>query len=427
MPILSNAISRLRTSGSNPALGEQRASGLAWPARSLSGITVTDDKALGLTAVYRSVTLISTTAGGQPIHVHHEKADGTAERLKTDDTRYLWGRPNREMTRQTYWETVVGHETMGDAFLFVVKDGRGRVMPKSQAQPGDDWGVWYVEPWRTQTGRTSDGRKIYVVDHNEDAPMIDFAEGGEIIHVPNWGRNSLRGINPLSIAPAAISLGLSAQEYAERFFSQDSTPRGLLTSEQVISPEDADRIIARWERNNATLARAHRIAVLGNGAKFQPISISPEDAQLLEERRFQLAEIARLFGIPPHMLGDTERSTSWGSGIEEQTRGFLTFTLQPHINRFEQAIDDALLKREGTDRYVKFDLGGLLRPNLLQRYQAYAMGYGRWLTPNDIRRDEDLPPIDGGDELLAAVNLVPIDQLGLADNPPVASQNGNRA
>lgn len=408
--VLDSIRRRIRTSGSNLALAGRDGSwpGFGpirlvsgpdyWPARSFSGVTITDEAALGLSAAYRSIVLIATTAGGQPIHVYEVDGDGNRNRVEDDATRYLWDRPNPEMTNQTFWETVIGHEVMGDAFLFIVKNRR--------EQPLE---LWYIEPWRVRTGRTSEGRKVYEVDN--EYVLVDFADGGEVIHVPNWGRDSLRGISPIKVANSAISLGISAQEYAERFFSQDSTPRGVLTSDQVLSPEQADALSARWTRLNSGPANAHRTAVLGAGAKFQAVSVSPEDAQLLEERRFQLAEIARLFGVPPHMLGDTERSTSWGTGIEEQTRGFLTFTLQAHINRFEQAINYALLRRAETRRYVRFDMTGLLRPNALQQAQLHALGYGRWLTPNDIRRDLDLPPVEGGDELLAAQNLVPLDQL----------------
>lgn len=394
-----------------------------WPTRTASGFIVTADNALSLSAVYASVRLLATTAAGLPIHVYEESADGAPTAVRTSDTQYLWGDPNNEMTPQTFWEAVIGHEVLeGDAFIYVSKNGRGDVALEERASPGDMWGIWYIEPWRVRVGRTTDGRKVYQVD-NEDV-LFDFRAGGEIVHVPNWARSSLRGVNPISMARSAIGLASASQEYAERFFSQDSTPRGALSTDQDLSPEQADKLAAQWERNNAGLDKAHRTAVLSNGAKFQAISVNPDDAQLLEERRFQLSDIARFFGIPPHMLGDTERSTSWGTGIEEQTRGFLTYTLQAHINRIEQAIDSALLKRSKTNRYVKFELGGLLRPNLLQRYQAHALGYGRWLTANNIRRLEDLPDIAGGDDLLTMTNMIPVEQLMelvRAQNPP---QNG---
>lgn len=408
MPVLSNTLRRARTSGDNPATAD-RAGGwdFPWRSRTNSSIRVNSDRALALTTVYRCVTLIAATCGGLPLHVYEKDAQGQPHIIETPDTSYLWLNPNDEMTPQTLWETAYGQETLGDAFLFVDKEA-GAPNPDS---------LWYIEPERVRVGRLRNAvngiparTKIYEVDG--ELPMIDYRAGGEIVHIPNWGRSPLRGINPISVAAEAIGLSISAEEYAARFFDQDSTPRGLLTTDANLNDQQADTLAARWEKKSAGLRNAHRTAVLGSGAKFQAISVNPSDAQLLEERKFQVNEIARLFGVPPHMVGDVERSTSWGSGIEEQTLGFLQFTLQPHIRRFEQAINTALLMRELTGRYVKFDLDGLLRGTTLRRYQAYAIGYGRFLTTNDIRRDEDLPPIEGGDELVSLPGVLPLSQTG---------------
>jgi len=386
----------IRTTGPNPAL-TPRPRSVSW-SRSYSGVSVTEETAIGLSAVYRSIVLIATTAGGLPLHVYRELPDGSRQRIRPEGMRVLWDKPNPDMTRQTFWEVVFGHEVMGDAFIFVVKD-----------RNGDPLELWPIEPSRVKIGRTPEGRKVYQVDDLD--PMIDYSSGGEIIHIPNFGRDGLRGLSPIKASPAVVSLGLSSQEYADRFFGADSTPNGLLSSDQDLTMEQAQEIADLWEATHQGLERQHRIAVLGRGANFHPVSISPHDAQLLEERRFQLSEIARLFGVPPHMLGDVDRSTSWGSGIEEQTHGFLTFTLQAHINRFEHAVNDSLLRKGSTGRFLKFDLGGLLRGTTLQRYQAYAVGYGRWLSVNEIRRDEDLSPIEGGDDVLAPQNLIPLEDL----------------
>lgn len=411
MPILSNIIrGRTRTTGPNPALAGYMDSGFSsWPSRTLSGAEISDDKALGLTAVLRSITLISTTAGGLPINVYQrDRGDGASQNIETPQTAYLWDRPNPEMTRQTYWETVIGHEVMGDAFLFVVKN-----------RFDDPLQLWYIEPWRVRTGRTEDGVKVYEVDNKW--ALIDFASGGEIIHVPNWGRSPLRGINPLKAASGALGLGISSQEYAERFFDEDEIPRGLITTDQVISEEESGRLWARWR---AQVRRG--TPFLGNGAKFQTINITPEEAQLIDERRFQLAEVARIFGIPPHMLGDTERSTSWGTGIEEQTRGFLTFTLQAHINRFEHAINDALLKKFTTRRYVKFELGGLLRPDSLKQAQIFhILIQARVMVPNEARKLLDLPAKEGGDEFLAQGGMMPVSALLEQEPAPGAAPSAN--
>lgn len=408
MPVLDSIATLIRRRGSNLATTEQYPRQY-WPTR--TGITaISDDLALSLTAVYRCVVLLSSTAAGLPLHVYQEDSDGQAQRIKPQTLRFLWDRPNPEMTKQTFWEAVLGHEVMGDAFIFVVKNADDAPLQ-----------VWYIEPWRVAVGRTSpdsngNRRKVYKIDGERSSALIDYMDGGEIIHVPNWSRESLRGVSPIRAAGGALSLAISGEDVANRFFSEDSVPRGILRTPANLSQQEADDIMALWEQRNAN---RRRTALLAGGLEYQTVAISPEDAQLLEQRHFQLGEIARLFGVPPHMIGDTERSTSWGTGILEQTQGFLAYTLQPHINRFEQAINDALLRRGDTNRYVKFELGGLLRPNLVQRYQAYSMSYARFQTANEIRALEELPPIEGGDELLAPLNLAAAEQVvGLGGAPP---------
>lgn len=413
MPVLDNMIRRVRTTGENPATS--RYPNWTFASRSNTGRVYSDEAALSLTAVYDCVRLISTVAGGLPLHVFEKQEDGSSREIETSDTAYLWSRPNVEQTMQTFWETVYGHEAMGDSFLFVDKNFLGL--------PADE-GLWYVEPWRVRVGRLREavGRipartKIYEIDN--ELPMIDYRQGGEIVHIPNWGRSTLRGLNPLSVAAQAVDLGLSAEEYAARFFSENSVPPGIISSEQDLSPEQAAKLAAQWQAGGAGLANLHRTRVLSNGAKFQQISISPEESQLLEERKFQVSEIARLFGIPPHLVGDVERSTSWGSGIEEQTLGWLSFGLTSHIKRFEQAINDALLVRQLTRRYVKFDLRGLLRGTTLRRYQAYKLA--DWMTDDEKRELEDMAPLPNGAgaKLLKQVNMAPVENLGEAAGVPV--------
>lgn len=410
--VLARVRQRIRLSGPNPAL-ESQSNGWPgagplrfvsgpdrWPKRSASGVAVNDESALGLTTVYRCVVLISTVVGGQPIHIY--KTDGGEKvRAEDDSNAYLWDRPNPEMTNQTFWETVVGHEVMGDAFLFVVKSGRGEPLE-----------LWYIEPWRVVTGRATNGRKVYLVDNEE--VLVDFADGGEIIHVPNWSRTPLRGVSPISVAAEAIALGISSQSYADRFFGADQTPSGLLTTDQDLTQEQADELQARWAEKHSGPNASHRTSVLANGAKFQAISVNPHDAQLLEERTFQKSEIATLFGVPPWMVGDlTHASQGGGSGLEDQFRNFLSLTLQAHINRFEQAINYALLRRRETRRYVKFDMTGLLRPNALQQAQLLdILVKAGILAPNEARKDLDRAPLPGGDSLILPMNMTPAEQLG---------------
>jgi HK97 family phage portal protein len=173
---------------------------------------------------------------------------------------------------------------------------------------------------------------------------------------------------------------------------------------------------ASWKAKHSGAAQAHDVAVLGAGVTFQPVSFPPEDVQFVESRKFQIDEIARIYGIPPHMLFQTDRSTSWGTGIEQQGLGFVVYTLRPWLTRFEQRISRLL----PNPQYVKFAVEGLLRGDTKGRYESYAIARNwGWMSVNEIRGHEDLPPIEGGDQYLSPLNMAPIGADPAGDVPPV--------
>lgn len=404
MTVLSSVTRRIRTSGKNVALVESRWPSWPWPSTSIAGTPVTDTSALGLPAFYRGVTLIARTLGGLPPQVFHEDigqdgSEGATSKLKTPDTGYIWMRPNPEQTKQAFWERIFADLVRGNAFIFVEKDGRGQPLH-----------LWHIARRRVRVGRTENLQKIYELDG--EAPMIDYKEGGEIVHIPNWGEDIV-GYDPVSIAAEAISLGLSAQEYAARSVSEGQVPPGMLTTEMKLTPAEAQELSEAWGAQRSGVRNQLKIKVMGSGAKFQQLSVDPEKMQLESLRKLQNTQVATLLGLPPYLVGDMDHaSQGGGNGLEEQNRALVQFNFQAHLNAVEQAVSDALLVRELTDRYMRFNLAGLLRGSLLQRYQAYAMGYGRWLTAADIRAWEDMEAIDGSELLLAAVNMVPVEQLG---------------
>lgn len=403
MPLLTEAARRIRTSGPNPTTDADRERSTWWQSwpwggKTLTGETVSDETALTLTAFYRGVTLIASACAGLPMHVYREtEVNGVGRRDETPATRYLWGRPNPEMSRISMWERVFADEVRGNAFVFVEKDAIGRVES-----------LWWLDRKRVQVGRAPDDRKVYLVDG--EIVMMDYSAGGEIVHIPNWG-DGLVGYDIVKLAAQAISLGLSAEKYAANTFGQGSVPPGIITTDQVLTPKQARDMSEAWDRRHAGTANSQRVAVFGLGAKFQPVARDMAEMEMRSLRSFQVGDIARLLGIAPHLLGDIERSTSWGSGIAEQGEATVRYSLMPHLTRVKQAIDDALLVNELTGQYVEFDAAGLLRGSLLQRYQAHAIAFGRFLTANEIRQLENLPPVDGGDELLAPVNLAPLEAM----------------
>lgn len=391
---------RIRTRGPNPNLVETTGTPMgAWQVRTPSGATVTDDSALGVAAFFRGVQLIASLVGGLPIHVLQERQDGASESVTTPGTYYLRRRPNVEMGKQTFWEHAAADEVRGNAFIWVDKD--------EERASVDPIGIWYIDRRRMAVGRARSGRKVYLLDNT--IAMIDYREGGEIIHIPNWG-DGLTGYDLVKVMRNALSLNMTAEEYASSFFDQNDVPPGYLSTAQILTPEESDEIEERWHARRAGTKNQRRIAVVSGGATFNALNANPEDAQMQELRQFQGEDVARFLGIPPHMLGYTEKITSFGAGIAEQTLGFVRFTMQAHVNRFENAIDDALLMREQTRRYVKLAMEGLLRGTTLQRYQAYKLA--DWMTPDEKRKLEDLPPIPGGDVLPVPSTMIPLDDLG---------------
>jgi HK97 family phage portal protein len=212
------------------------------------------------------------------------------------------------------------------------------------------------------------------------------------------------GVSPIRLARQGIGLALAAEEYGARCSpTARSPPASCRPTSGSTSPQPTDS--RRWEAKAKGIANAHKAVVLDSGAKFQQLTIPPEDAQFIETRRFQISEVARIFGVPPHMLMDTEKSTSWGTGIEQQGIGFVVYTLRPWLTRVEQRLTKML---RPNNVFAKYSVEGLLRGDTQGRYAAYAQGrqWG-WLSINDIRKLEDLPPVDGGDAYITPLNMQP--------------------
>lgn len=397
--VMTSLVNRTRRNGPNPVL-KPGSGAWGWTySRDSSSPRVDDIGALSLTAFYRGVSFIGSNVAALPLHIYEEREDGSKVKVKTPDTAYLWQRPNSEMARQSLWERIIADEVRQKGVIYVQKDRND--LPA---------GIWHLSRQRVKVGRTTDGMKAYQVDG--EIPMIDYKQGGEIVHIPNWG-DGMDGYDIVSLASRALGLGLSAEQYAHESLATGMVPPGVITTDQSLTKEQADGVVAEWKRRHAGISKSQDIAFLGNGAHFEQLSIDHEKMQMEQLRRFQVEEISRLLGLPPHLLGDVDHaSQGGGNGVEEQNLTLIRFTLQAHINRIEQAIDDNLLATELTGRYCKFDLRGLMRGAMLQRYQAYAMGYGRWLTAGDIRELEDMEPVDGDEMLLAQANMVPAEQLG---------------
>ncbi len=373
--------------------------GLGGASRVANLPAVNPETAIRITAVYRAVKIIASTIGMLPFTIY-SKAD-TGEKSPISPTHpgsWLVDTPNPEVTRSVFWETSIGHCLLsGNCYWFVQKDGLERARE-----------LWPINPKRVQVLRDpATRRKFYTLDNDQSVPYADYlADGsGEIVHVMDWSQDGLKGVSVLRQARLALQINMAAEEFAARLFADGSLPGGIITTNADLNEDQARKLKDRWERYHKGLSNAHRVAVLDNGASWQQTMISPEEAQFLQTRGFQVQEIARLFGIAPHLLADVTQSTSWGKGIEEQMRNTVTFTLQPFVRRFEDAASFKVLSR-WPNLYGRFDLNELLRGDTFRRYQGYAFGR-QWgfLSINDIRRMEDLPNVPGGDDYMVPMNM----------------------
>ena len=354
---------------------------------------VNEDSAVAISAVYRAVQLIASTIASLPLHVYEPQDDGSNKLVTYAEDSYLWRRPNEEVPDVVFWETVIGHEVLnGNAFLFVEPDDNG-----------DPYQLWPIAPQRVQVRRDDKGVKYYLVDGSE--VLRDWLYGGEIVHVPGFGTDGLKGLSPIRLFALTFGLTKAAEEYAGELFVNGAQPSGVLQAPEGVEfePHEAKAIQAGWEEAHGP-GKRHKVAVLDGGLTWKETSINPEDAQMLTTRQFQVAEIARIFGIPEHLIGSHDKQSSWGAGIEANFRAWLQTGLLPHMRRFESTIRDELLRQKRT---VRWEVEGLLRGTSTERATFYkTMREIGVYTVNDILALENRPGIGPeGDTRVQPLNM----------------------
>ena len=234
----------------------------------------------------------------------------------------------------------------------------------------------------------------------------------DVLHIPGLGFDGLVGYSPIAMAKNSIGMAIACEEYGARFFSNGAAPGGVLEHPGTV--KEPQKIRDSWNKSFMGTPNSHRIAVLEEGMKYTPIGISPNEAQFLETRKFQINEIARIFRVPPHMVGDLEKSSF--SNIEQQSLEFVKYTLDPWVSRWEQSmIRSLLLPDEKKEYYIKFNVDGLLRGDYQSRMNGYATArQNGWMSANDIRELENLdriPKKDGGDLYLVNGNMLPLENI----------------
>ena len=386
MPVLRRFLEQ--RSLENPAVPLTSASLVEWMGGTptYAGTTVNEKTAMKLIAVFRCVELIAGTCAALPL-----KAYKAGTRTRVDAP--VLSDPHPELTAFETWE--IGYACLllwGNAYFRKLRDGTGRIRYLWPIHPSR------VEPQFVEPSGANPGGKVFVVVDKDGRhqPYSSF----EILHIPSLGYDGLKGLSRIQLGKQGLGVGLAAEEYAARFFGSGTHLSGIITADASIDEDTSERIKARWKEKVGGLKKAHDIAVLGGGAKFQPISIPAKDAELLGSREYSVTEIARLFGLPPYAIGDVEKSTSWGTGIEQQKIGLVQFTLQPsYLTRVEQRLTKEVLLNPGV--YAEYTIEGLLRGDAKARAGFYeAMVRIRAMNPNEVRARENLEPYDGGDEFI---------------------------
>ena len=354
-----------------------------------TGQTVSEQTALKLSAVYGCIRIITDNCSTLPVAIYNRR-NGT--RFPAPNQPWL-DNPNPEMTRVGMFDQVFSSLLLhGNAYLLTPRDGLGNVTE-----------LWPIHPSNVTITRGSDRKLIYTVSNTDSMGQTVSLQlnDQEICHIPGIRiPGSLYGLSPLQAAMDVFGVGLSAQEQAGRFYKNGSTPGGVITIPKEagdVSQEAVDALKSSWESYHKGTQKSSGLAVLTAGMTYDPITLTPEQSQFLQTRQFQIQEICRLYGVPSHLLNDSSNSTSWGSGLEEQSIGFVRWTLSPWLERVEASLQ-RLLPGAANGDFFKFNLDGLMRGNTNARYTAYASALGNgWLSVNEVRALEDRAPVVGGD------------------------------
>lgn len=378
-----------------------------------SGKPVNEYTAMQMTAVYSCVRILAEAVAGLPLHLYKYNASGGKEKALSHPLYFvLHDEPNPEMSSFVFRETLMTHLLLwGNAYAQIIRNGKGEVIA-----------LYPLMPNRMSVDRDSSGALYYTYTrYSEEAPTMNgmtvTLRPSDVLHIPGLGFDGLVGYSPIAMAKNSIGMAIACEEYGAKFFANGAAPGGVLEHPGTI--KDPQKVRDSWNAAYQGSSNSHRVAVLEEGMKYQPIGISPEQAQFLETRKFQINEIARIFRVPPHMVGDLEKSSF--SNIEQQSLEFVKYTLDPWVIRWEQAISRALLRPDEKKLYfAKFNVDGLLRGDYVSRMNGYATArQNGWMSANDIRELENLdriPPELGGDLYLINGNMTKLADAGIFAN-----------
>lgn len=375
-----------------------------------AGKPVNERSSMQMTAVYSCVRILAEAVAGLPIHLYQYTETGGKDKAISHPLYFLLhDEPNPEMTSFVFRETLMTHLLLwGNAYAQIIRNGKGEVLA-----------LYPLMPNRMTVDRDDNGQLYYQYQSSKDeVPTMKgstvILKSSDVLHIPGLGFDGLVGYSPIAMAKNAIGMAIACEEYGAKFFANGAAPGGVLEHPGTL--KDPARIRESWNATFGGSSNSSKVAVLEEGMKYTPIAISPEQAQFLETRKFQINEIARIFRIPPHMVGDLEKSSF--SNIEQQSLEFVKYTLEPWLVRWEQSMVRSLLSPKEKQKYfIKYNVDGLLRGDYQSRMNGYAIGrQNGWMSANDIRSLENLdliPEEKGGNFFLINGNMTKLEDAGI--------------
>jgi HK97 family phage portal protein len=356
-----------------------------------AGTVVNPETVFKVNAIFSAVSLISDTISTLPIDSYIRR-DGARFAFRP---RPAWvQQPDIDTTKEAFYGSLIVSLLLdGNGFVRVFRDGAGRVI-----------NMTVINPSKVEIRKNKVGEVVYVYE-GEGKPL----NKNEMLHIPDVVRpGEIRGISRVIALKDNFGLALALESYAARFFGQGATTQGLIEFPGNLTPEQAKQLVDGFDARHRGFRKAHKTGVLSGGAKYVNTSVENDKAQFIDSRRMAVEDVARAFNIPPHLLGLPGTNTY--SSVEQNNIAFVTHTLRPIVQKLESAFTPLMANEPGgSTAFIKFTLDGLLRGDANSRFSAYSVGLqAGYLTINDIRRLEDLPPVEGGEIIrvpLANVNI----------------------
>ena len=394
---------RLRPQSAAQKLSElERWEDLFTVGTSTAGQIVNRDTAMRSSAVFACVRLIAGSVATLPLSVYRRTGD-TRERVKDHPyAALLQESPNSRETAPVFWETSTANVLLdGNSYAIIRRSRNGRAVALDLRFPA---GTGVEE---------KDGRLRYQL--RDASGQFEVLDQDDVLHMPGLGWNGRKALSPISHHARSIGLDLAAVDHTAGFFERGGSHSVVLKYPRKLTDEQIVTLRDQYQDKYGGVRNHHKPLVLQDGGEAQMVTMSARDAQLAELLKFTAIDIARIYGVPPHMIGETSVSTSWGSGIEQQSIGFVVYTLRAHLRRFEKEINRKLFRGPDTDLFAEFNVTGLLQGDVKARGDYYRTGLGGnqqpgWMTVNEVRRLENLPPVDDGERLYVPVTGEPTER-----------------